>query len=149
MRVRLVIAVGALLLLTAGCTDPYGTAGKLGLDVAQSVGQAAQTADQLRTAGTITAAEERTVLGWAQVITTANGSYLTCVAQAHTSAGKAAGFLACAQSFLATATNPQTLRALHVTNPAAQQKVLTYETAISTAINGVILAEQSFAAKGQ
>jgi hypothetical protein len=127
------------LLLATGCKDPYGVAAKLAQDVAISVNQADVTIDALRVQGTITADEERQILGYLSTLNTLDGQYIACVQVAHNST-IAGGFTKCAQVLAADMGDPSTLAALHVSNQASQAKVAAVANGIVTLVTVTITA---------
>ena len=126
--------------LMLACNDPYGVAAKLAQDVAVSVNQADVTVDQLRVAGTISADEERSILGYLSSINTLDGQYIGCVQQAHANTGTIGGFTACAQSLATGLGNPATLTAIHVTHQASQAKVTAIVQAVVTLVTATVTA---------
>ena len=140
MRRMLLAITLALSMAGYACNDPYGVAAKLAQDVAVSVNQADVTVDQLRVQGTITADEERSILGYLNSINTLDGVYIGCVQQAHANTGTVGGFTACAQSLASGVGNPATLTAIHVSNPASQQKVTAIVQAVITLVTATVTA---------
>lgn len=128
------------LLPMVGCTDPYGTAAKLAQDVAVSVNQADTTVDSFRVAGTISASEERSILGYLSSLNTLDGVYIGCVQAAHANTGTVGGFTSCAQTLATAMGNPATLTELHVSNPASQAKVTAVAQGIITLVETTITA---------
>ena len=133
---RLWLALALCLVLPfTGCSDAYGTAAKLAQDVAVSINQANLTVDQLRTAGTITPAEESTVLGYLNSLNLLDGIYIGCVQKVHAAPTPlAGGFTNCAQSLSSGIGNPATLAALHISNPTSQAKVTAVVQAVATLV---------------
>jgi hypothetical protein len=129
-----------LLLALTGCSDPYGTAAKLAQDVAVTVNQADVTVDQFRVAGTVSADEERAILGYLSSLNTLDGVYIGCVQAAHGNTGTVGGFTACAQNLASSVGNPATLAAIHVSNPDTQAKVTAIVQGIVTLVNTTITA---------
>lgn len=138
-RFALIIVLSAALFGT-GCSDPYGVAAKLAQDVAVSVNQADLTVDQLRVAGTISDTEERSILGYLSSLNTLDGVYIGCVQAAHANSKTTGGFTACAQTFATAMGNPDTLAALHVSNPNSQQTVTAVARAIVALVNATVAA---------
>lgn len=126
--------------LMIGCNDAYGTAAKLAQDVAIVVNQADVTIDNFRASGTVSASEERDILGYLNSLNTLNGTYIACVQAAHASTTKAGSFTGCAQSLVAAIGNPSTLQALHVSNQASQAKVTAVVQGIITLVETTISA---------
>jgi hypothetical protein len=126
--------------LVFGCNNPYGIAAKLAQDVAVSVNQADVTVDTLRVQGTISANEEREILGYLNSINTLDGQYIGCVQAAHANTGTVGGFTACAQTLAKGLGNPATLAAIHVTNPASQQKITAIVQAVVTLVTATVTA---------
>ena len=136
-----VLAIALLLVpFTTACTDPYGIAAKLAQDVAVSVNQADVTVDSLRVQGTLTADEERSILGYLNSLNTLDGQYIGCVQAAHANTGTVGGFTACAQTLSTGIGNPTTLAALHVSNATSQAKVTAVAQAIVTLVTATITA---------
>ncbi len=123
----------------AGCKDPYGTAAKLGQDVAISVNQADKAVDGLRVQGAITADEERDILGYLNSLNALDGQYMGCVRAAH-GTSLAGGFTGCAETLAEGMGDPATLAALRVANPASQQKVMLVSQGIVTLVSTTIAA---------
>ena len=128
-----------LLLLAAGCnTDPYTACMKGSLDVSNAISGGITVIVQLKQDGTVNAQEEFAVLGYFQTATTLNQAFRNNVRTIHSNpqAGKAE-YIAAAQTFLATASDPTILAAVHVTNPASELKVQTAVKALQTALTGI------------
>lgn len=123
-----------LVLLLAGCNDPYGIAAKLAQDVAVSDSQAVTLVDSLRVGGTLSPTEERSVVGWVSSLNTLNAQYISCVQVAHSSS-LAGGFTKCATTFVSAMGDPRVQSALHISNVDSQQKVIAAVQAIETLIN--------------
>ena len=119
-----VIITLCLSLSLYGCTDPYGVAAKLAQDVAVSVNQADSTIDSFRTQGSISADEERNILGYLNSLNTIDAQYIACVQVAH-GQSFAGGFTKCAQTLASAMGDPTTLAALHISNSAKQTEVKT------------------------
>lgn len=133
------IALALALTLCIGCKDPYGVAAKLAQDVAVSVNQSNIVIDDLRVQGTISADEERNILGYLSSLNTFDGQYISCVQVAH-GQSLAGGFTKCAESLSSSIGDPATLTALHVSNPASQQKVTLVAQGIVTLVTTTITA---------
>lgn len=136
-------ALPALLILfitmpfVSGCgKDPYRVAAQLGDDVGKAVDSGSNTVDGMRATGVISPDDERSILSYFSAVNTANGVYLVCVAQVHSSGNAAAGFEACAGTFLATAKSAETLAQFHITDPASQLKVQNAVHGVEIVIQG-------------
>lgn len=127
------------LLLLIACNDPYGVAAKLAQDVAVSVNQADTTIDALRVQGTVSADEERNILGYLNTLNTLDGQYIACVQVAH-GQSTAGGFTRCAQTLATGIGDPNTLAALHVSNASSQEKVRAVAQGIATLVTVTITA---------
>lgn len=129
-----------LFLALAGCSDPYGNAAKLAQDVAITVSQADVTVDQFRVAGTISADEERSILGYLSSLNTVDGVYIGCVQSAHANTSTVGGFTSCAKNLASSIGNPTTLTAIHVSNPDSQAKITAVVQGIVTLVDTTITA---------
>lgn len=72
---------------------------------------------------------------WTALLVSLDSQLDSCVANATTSGGKKATFLACFNSFAAGVENPQELAQLRIMSPASQTKVEIWATAVILAVN--------------
>lgn len=126
----------ATLMLSACPNTPYGKAGKIGLDITDTVKTGADTVDKLRLNGTLTVDEEKMVLHYFDTVNNLTVDvYGPCVKAAHLAGDKASGFLGCVNSLSTSISNPALLQQIRISNPDSQAKV----TAIANSI--AILAQ--------
>jgi hypothetical protein len=149
VAVALLLLLAPLVLLTSGCPkDPYTAAMAASLDISNGVNDGLTVITQLQQDKLITQAEMAKVATYLGNLTTLNGKFRTTVKSIHSANASSikAAYIPAAEAFVTAASDPATLAALHVVNPAAEAKIQAVLTAINTALNGIQLAINS--AKG-
>lgn len=133
-----------------GDHTPFGTAVALGLGVVDTLHVGADTADQLRKAGTINSNEEKLVLKYLDSMNTvATQAYKPCVVAAHNAAGKAEAYAACAHALSLAVDNPALLQAVHITSEAGIQHAQAVNVAVDNLIQTAVLAFGTLTTKGK
>lgn len=149
------LGIVPILLLTLGAwqcnpSTPYGKAGKVGLDITDAVHTGADTADKLRLNHTITADEERAVLGYLNTVNDLDVNvYGKCITAAHLSGDTAGAYLACGNSLVGSLSDPALLAELHVSDPKSQQSVQQIGNAILNLAQTGVAAFQALQQKGK
>lgn len=147
---RILIATCLLAIVTLGCNATAGDiAAKANLDIASAINSVVTSANQLYTAGGITSTEDRSILTWSQTVNTLNGTFGTCVSAATAASSKAAGFTACADTFLTAAENPTVLAELKVSNPNSQATITGIAVTIQAGLTTAISSLQTLSAQGK
>jgi len=131
--------------LCAGCSkDPYTASMQASLSVSDAVAQAIPIIQQLQTSNLITTEEAKQVYGYLQTVTVGNGVFRSTAKSLHASGTTSAtAYLSAADTFVKGVDSPAVLASIHISNPASQQKVMTYLQAIDTVLNGITLAIQN------
>jgi hypothetical protein len=108
------------------------------LQVSDAVAQAIPIVQQLQTNNLITPEEAHSVYGYLDSVTTGNGVFRHSAQALHAGGTNTASeYLAAASTFVQGVNSAQALAAIHITNPASQQKVMLYLQAIATVLNGI------------
>lgn len=135
--IGLLLVAAFLGLGLAGCSA-YTTASNTVTVMGQIVEIAEMDLPSLQQTGIFSATEAAAVRSYLQTAADADQIAGTCVASAHAAGDKKAAFLACFNTFSSAALSPSVLASLHVLNPAAQQKVQVWVTAVTLALNTVL-----------
>jgi hypothetical protein len=127
-----------VVLLLAGCKDPYGASAKAGADIANGIAAAFSTVAQLQQQNTITAAEALNVAGYLKFSNDADKAFLSCVQAAHTNGNKAGTFTACAQTFNMALNTPTETALIHVGNAQAQGTITAIVNGLTAGVSAVV-----------
>lgn len=127
------------LLLTMGCSDPYGACVKAGTDIFAGIGQGMKTVDEVRKQGLITPDEESNVLGFLKFANDADKAFLDCASKVHTNGSSAGSYTSCAQIFNKALNTPQETALIHVSNPSAQNTINNAVQVVALGVNTIIV----------